>query len=236
MNRKKRILLINLCLTFFNHHAADTDSSLYIMAKRGELSELRSFHYQNERPETKEGRDLLIRRIILTGNPHIVELFFNKKNINNKKILHKSDISDEHIDFARERALINNSNRIILRFLIAQQSMLLKQKELLKREKILEDQAISPVLKRKRKPLAYIPKNSFDINICLICKDKFTNHQPKKKAIASIDTTLEEKILDCGHPYHEHCIRAWFNTIHNTKCPLCQVKHKEYKEDDDDKY
>ena len=73
-------------------------------------------------------------------------------------------------------------------------------------QKIVSKPVSSPIKKEKRK------EEEEEADVCPICHENLDNGQ------------LTISLTNCGHVFHEDCIKAWMNTeyANSEECPMCK--------------
>ncbi|XP_072032775.1 uncharacterized protein [Amphiura filiformis] len=57
-------------------------------------------------------------------------------------------------------------------------------------------------------------------DICVICQDDLRT-MPGGSKRGSSHTALKIRMLDCGHMFHDECLKVWYDTKERT-CPMCR--------------
>lgn len=153
-----------------------------------------------------EERAVILERLILTGNKHLLSLFLNLG------IIKPRDITETIILYARERAAIHLANGVILNTLLQEQ----KARE---ERKALRQQMAEEKKNRKRKPTKDINPRpakktiSKEPDTCRICLDEYTAENPA--------TRMKPKDPKCKHKAHKECFSQWCASAGTDSCIFC---------------
>lgn len=236
------------------------ESPLYQAVKNGKTKRVNSIcnNYElfgNGEQLNPEERKVLLERVILTGNPHLLSPLFRIG------IIHPRNISDEILQYAQERVSTSKSNKKILNDIQTRKNVWLSEQrarqqrfqallskaaedrnnEIIKEEQLRKAQqrfeglkkeqsaANRASLKRKREEKEEEEGEEEETH-----QKKYGRFEQSACCICFEPFSQKEKRIrkKCGHIADKKCLTLWYKSRGEKTCPLCKKDNKGKKQSD----